>query len=212
MARTTLAENVADVLRHAIHQGVYLSGERLVELTLAQEMNVSQNTVRDALRLLEQDGLVEKRARLGTYVRAHTPEEAEELYTLWLALESLQLHWAMQNMTPEQISILRQLASEYAIGVQTGRLREAHEKRFQFHRQLVKIADKPHTASLLRQVRNQIRLLENVRQSRHPQELPLRYARLLEAIINEDPSLAMRCLRGCILDGGQIVASTPPRE
>jgi DNA-binding GntR family transcriptional regulator len=53
MTRSTLAESVADVLRHAIFQGAYLSGERLVELTIAQEMNVSQNTAREALRLLE---------------------------------------------------------------------------------------------------------------------------------------------------------------
>ena len=61
MTRSTLAESVAGALRHAIFQGAYLGGERLVELTIAQEMNVSQNTVRDALRLLEKDGLVVKR-------------------------------------------------------------------------------------------------------------------------------------------------------
>lgn len=198
MARATLAESVADVLRHAIYHGAYLSGERLVELTLAQEMNVSQNTVRDALRLLQHDGLVEKRARLGTYVRSYTTEEAEELYALWLSLESLALQWAMTRITPAQIATLHDLASDYAAGIDADRWREAQEKRFQFHRLLAQISARPQTAALLRQVRNQIRLLENVRQSAHPADLPAHYEALVDAIRARDAAAAQQCLRACI--------------
>ena len=108
-ARSTLAENVAAALQHAIFHGAYHCGERLVELTIAHEMNVSQNTVRDALRLLEQDGLVVKHARLGTYVRDYTPDEVTEIYALWSAVESLALAWLVERITPEQITTLRQL-------------------------------------------------------------------------------------------------------
>ena len=206
MSRTTLAENVADVLRHAIYQGVYLSGERLVELTIAQEMNVSQNTVRDALRLLQHDGLVEKRARLGTYVRSHNPEEAEEMYALWLALESLVLQWAMTRIIPAQVALLHELASDYAACVDADRRREAQEKRFQFHRLIAQVSGKSQTAALLRQVRNQIRLLENVRYAPHPEHLPSHYESLVDAIRAKDPTAAQKHLRACIQDNQYAAA------
>ena len=48
----TRAETVADQIRQAIKDGQYMGGERLIEQTLAGQMNVSQNTIRDALRIL----------------------------------------------------------------------------------------------------------------------------------------------------------------
>ena len=104
----TLAERVAAALRHAIFQEAYLAGDRLVELTIAHDMNVSQNTARDALRLLEQEGLVVKRARYGTHVCDYAPEEAAEIYALWAAVEKLALRWVLANICPEQIAQLRE--------------------------------------------------------------------------------------------------------
>ena len=63
VTKATRAETVAAALREAILKGDYLSGERLIELSLAKTFDVSQNTVRDAMRLLEQDGWVVKHAR-----------------------------------------------------------------------------------------------------------------------------------------------------
>jgi DNA-binding GntR family transcriptional regulator len=71
-AGATRAETVAEQIRQAIRAGAYVSGQRLVELSLAAKLNVSQNTVRDALRLLETAGWVVKRARHGLYVRSLT--------------------------------------------------------------------------------------------------------------------------------------------
>jgi DNA-binding GntR family transcriptional regulator len=63
MTSVTRAETVATTLRESILKGEYVSGERLVELSLAKRLKVSQNTIRDALRMLEQDGWVVKHAR-----------------------------------------------------------------------------------------------------------------------------------------------------
>ena len=51
----TRAAATADTIREAILSGHYMSGERLIEIKLAQAIDVSQNTVRDALRILEQE-------------------------------------------------------------------------------------------------------------------------------------------------------------
>lgn len=190
-ASSTLAENVAAALRHAILNGAYLCGDRLVELTIAHELNVSQNTVRDALRLLEQDGLVVKHARRGTYVRTYTPGEALEIYALWAALESLALRWVIERLQSDHMDILREQFRRF--------LEQSDlENRFQFHAALVDLADKPRTAELLRSLHHQARLLENLNsERRHSLDLTA-YQILYDAVAARDTALAETTLRNLL--------------
>ena len=211
MSRSTLAESVADVLRHAIFQGAYLSGERLVELTIAQELNVSQNTVREALRLLEQDGLVVKRARYGTHIRSYTPDEAHELYALWSVVESLALMWSMARLTDHHLTQLTDLVNRMHTCFLSDRDREALEVRFEFHHTLVAIADRPQTALLIGQLHNQMRLLENLRQAEAPhtiehQDAQIRhYQALVDAIRLRNLEQAQAHLHDCITADSEAV-------
>lgn len=198
-ASSTLAENVADALRHAILNGAYLCGDRLVELTVAHELNVSQNTVRDALRLLEQDGLVVKHARRGTYVRTYTPDEALEIYALWSALECLALDWVIEQIRPDQITLLDELLHQ--ITEQPG-----SESRFQFHTALVELADKPRTADLLRALHHQARLLDNLSETRPQQGYADAYQTLCDAVVAHDAQRAKAALRDLLHAQGMAAA------
>src|SRR5512147_3047345 len=93
----TRAETAAETIRAAILHGGYLSGERLIEVKIAQTLDVSQNTIRDALRILEGEGWVVKNPRHGVYVRSFTAAEAAEVCTVLAAVESLILAWAMET-------------------------------------------------------------------------------------------------------------------
>ena len=214
MTRSTLAESVAGALRHAIFQGAYLSGERLVELTIAQEMNVSQNTVRDALRLLEKDGLVVKRPRYGTHIRSYTADETQELYALWSAVEALALGWALPRITDEQITILADLVNRMHAAFLSDRQYEALENRFQFHAALATIANKPQTSAILRRLQNQIRLLENLRQAgarRFTEDRDAQiahYQALVKAIRSKNLDQALSQLHACIeIDAIRVAAA-----
>ena len=204
MTRSTLADSVADVLRHAIFQGAYLCGERLVELSIAQEMNVSQNTAREALRLLEQDGLVVKRARYGTHIRSYTADEALELYALWAAVESLALGWTLARITDDQLAHLADLVKKMRTSILADREREALEIRFELHSTLVAIAGRPQTSAILQQLQNQIRLLENLRQAEalhtlEHQDTQIRHCQaLVDAIHHKDLERAQDHLGACI--------------
>jgi DNA-binding GntR family transcriptional regulator len=164
----TLAESIASALRSAIVGGQYVCGERMVELSIARAMSVSQNTVRDALRILEQEGWVVKHTRRGVYVRSFTPDEAAEIYALLGAVESLALGWAMVNLNKTLMAELRQpiaLARRQAL---VGEWNAAVESLFLFHETLGRIARKPLTGELLIRLYNQARLLEALRQARAP--------------------------------------------
>lgn len=199
MPRSTLAESVAFALRDAIYRGDYVSGERLVELSLSQELHVSQNTVRDALYLLEQQGLVVKNARRGVYLRTHTPAEAEEVYTLWQVIEGAALEWALPALTRDDHHALRGLLDEARQHVMVNSFLAA-TPLFTLHETLGRRADRPQTAAFLSNILNQARLLENLRQMRVPRSAHAREAQLeahehfLKYVTSGDVTGAQRCL------------------
>jgi DNA-binding GntR family transcriptional regulator len=83
-----LRRKITASLRHAIQTGALLPGARLVEKDLCEELNVSRTSLREALRELEAEGLVESRAR-GLIVTQITEEEARNIYGIRAALEGL---------------------------------------------------------------------------------------------------------------------------
>lgn len=85
----TLREIVLDKLRGAIEQQQLLPGERLVERDLCERLGVSRTSVREALRHLESEGLVEFADARGPRVTLLGPIEARELFELRGALEGL---------------------------------------------------------------------------------------------------------------------------
>jgi DNA-binding GntR family transcriptional regulator len=211
---STLAETVADALRQALRDGVYLPGERLAELSIAQEMSVSQNTARDALRLLEGEGWIVKLARYGTKVRAFSPEDVLELYDLRAALEGLALKWALDNARPGEINRLRHsVISEAGIRLEIGDASGAREAVAMFHSTLTYLAARPQTIEVLTRLHNQSRLLDNLRAARLPRDseawrqVLLAYRSLLEWMEKGDRAAAHAALRDILIEEGRSLAA-----
>lgn len=78
---------VYERLRGEIVEGTFDAGANLVELALAERYGTSRTPIREALRRLEQDGLVERGDR-GMRVRTRSPEEILEIYEVRIALEA----------------------------------------------------------------------------------------------------------------------------
>jgi DNA-binding GntR family transcriptional regulator len=213
MTSATLAQSVAASIRAAILNGDYLSGERLIELTLARSLAVSQNTIRDALRILEQEGWVIKRARRGVYVRSFSIEDALEIYTLLASVETLALVWAMAQMRKSDLAEIAELLAAARRYAHLSRWRDSLETLFQFHIRLAQLADKPLTLQLLEQLYNQARILEAVRQARAPRNLHELQSQLdahdalLKCIEADDASAAQRQLRELIASYGRLTVA-----
>lgn len=91
-----------DRLRQAIVGGTYEPGEIMPELALAEEFSVSRTPIREALKQLQNEGLVEIRPRVGTFVRVPTRREIAELFQLKESLEGLAANlMARRGDTPE---------------------------------------------------------------------------------------------------------------
>jgi DNA-binding GntR family transcriptional regulator len=199
--KSTLAESTAAAIRNEIRQGTYLSGERLVELTLARLLEVSQNTVRDALRILEHEGWVVKHARHGVFVRQFTMQEAVEVYALLQTVEPLALDWAIDGMTRSALDDLTRLIERAHRSAQREDRGPAIEALLQFHEHIGQIAGHTMTAQLMEQLYNRVRLLETIRQRQAPVNLRdleahiTRHGHLLTAIKAGERSRAQALLR-----------------
>ena len=102
-----IREIAYDVLKKAIITGEIPAGERIVETEYADRLHISRTPLREALRKLERDGLVEYIMRRGVVVHAFTTEDVDQIYTIRNSLEMLTLPYIIENATAEDIADLR---------------------------------------------------------------------------------------------------------
>lgn len=102
---TSLADQIFERLENDIIQGVYPRGEILTELRLAEELGVSRTPIREALRRLEQERLIESAGK-GSVVLGITETDLLDIMTIRERVEGVAAYYAAQNITPEGIKEL----------------------------------------------------------------------------------------------------------
>ncbi len=97
----TLVDTVADHLKGSILSGQFSPGERLYEAALAREFGISRGPIREALALLEGDGLVENEPRKGKFVKSLDGRIIDEIYSLRRAVEPYAAEIIIESLTDE---------------------------------------------------------------------------------------------------------------
>ncbi|EHL95388.1 transcriptional regulator, GntR family [Acetobacteraceae bacterium AT-5844] len=105
-------ERAYQAIRQKIMDGSFPPGSPLREEMLAAEIGVSRTPVRDALRRLLADGLVESTRNYGTFVTEITGDDLHEVYHLRAMLEGYAARRAAQRITAEELAELGRLADE----------------------------------------------------------------------------------------------------
>jgi DNA-binding GntR family transcriptional regulator len=106
------AERAYATIRDGILHGTYDAGSRLTEEDLARTAGVSRTPVREALRRLHAEGLVQFEPNHGAVVALYDFERAEEIFELRALLEPVGARRAAERATPDTISTLRSLAEQ----------------------------------------------------------------------------------------------------
>lgn len=130
----TKSEVAYTALRDAIRSGELAPGERLRLQDLAGRLGMSLTPVRDALRMLAAQGLIEQRANLGAIVAQQTPERAEDVYRLRLVLEPMAARLAAEQATDEQLAAMERALEVLDRAVEEGRDEEITQLNARFHR------------------------------------------------------------------------------
>lgn len=108
-----LREVVFLTLRKAILKGELQPGERLMEIQLANKLGVSRTPIREAIRMLEHEGLVVMKPRRGAQVAKITVQELDDVLEVRKSLEMLAIHKACERMTEEDMQAMRRAAEKF---------------------------------------------------------------------------------------------------
>jgi DNA-binding GntR family transcriptional regulator len=144
---------VYQILRESILIGRYRPGERLLELKLASELGVSRSPIREALRMLEQDGLVVTMDN-GTIVNPMEVADIEEIYQCRIATEPYAGFLAATRITDEEIQELEQLVNEAEVAFNQKESERVVELNTAFHDQLVGLGGNRRLSDIVDKIRS----------------------------------------------------------
>jgi len=129
----SLRGKVYDRIRQDILNGVYSEHEELKEATLGEQMGVSRTPVREALRQLELEGLVEIVPNKGARVTGITKKDIDDIYQIRYLLEGLSARWATEHVTEEQLDKMEETLYLTEFHAEKGNYEQVYELDSQFH-------------------------------------------------------------------------------
>lgn len=151
-----LRDVVFKTLREAILRGDLKPGERLMELQLAAKLGVSRTPIREAIRMLQQEGLAVTIPRRGAEVAAMTEKDMEDVLQVREALEILAVQLASEKITKEQIAELEERLKAFEQAVETAEVKQIAQSDIDFHDLIYTAAENPRLVVLLNNPREQI--------------------------------------------------------
>jgi len=155
-------QQVTSSFRAAILSGRFRPGERLVEKQLCELTGASRTSVREALRQLETEGLVEMIPNKGPIVASIDPAQARSIYQVRAALESLAGALFAEHASPAEMRALEEAASALAHAYRSRRIEAIVEVKDLFYRVLLEGSGNAIVPSLLRMMYARISLLRRV--------------------------------------------------
>ena len=143
-------DSVVKAIQSAIFSGELKMGQRIMEEELAETFQISRATVREALRRLEQVGLVQIKPRRGTFVTRLTLKEVERTCRLRAALEGLAARYASERLTDKEWEAVKQIVEEMKAAAAAGELSAFLHLDRKFHELIWTLAEDDQLEYVLR--------------------------------------------------------------
>ncbi len=194
----SLQERTYQALREALLEGQYLPGQRIYEAEIARLLEVSRNPVREAIRRLQQDGLLEVRPRSGIYVASVPADEVEDVYRLRAALEGVAAALAAERMTEAELEELGRMMRSRTREVQPPKSASVTVARAdRFHQAIHHGARSPRLSLLLEMLYAQVTHFRNLtlRMPGRAEAAASGHRQLYEALVRRDAGEAERLMR-----------------
>ena len=151
-----LRDVVFNTLRQASLKGELKPGERLLEIALAEKLGVSRTPVREAMRKLEQEGLVVMIPRRGAQVASITEKDLNDVLEVRIALENVAIEKACKLITEEELGRLWVAAREFERTRAEGNLVRLAEADVAFHEIIYQASDNKRLNQVLNNLREQM--------------------------------------------------------
>lgn len=187
-------EAVTQTLRQAIIRGSLVGGQILRQESLAQQLGVSRVPVREAIRQLSSEGLVQISTYRGAVVAALSADDIREIYDIRVGLETTALRLALPHLSPAILGRAAAVLHEIEAAMEAV---EWGARNWQFHTTLYTPAQRPRLLALIRTMHDNVgRYLQVypalMQQQRYSQQ---EHHQLLAACQAQDEQAALRILR-----------------
>lgn len=196
-----LQEQAYHAIRIAILKGQFRPGQRLTELELAARFGISRNPIREAMRRLQQDGLIAfSDAAAGARVSSLSEDEYDDLSRLRAAIEGVAAGFAAKRMTDMELADLDRRRKQFSARSKAGHADEAVEADYDFHRGIYVGAHSPKLAVVLDSLHAQITQFRKLTLSipRRVEAATRGHTEVYEAIRARDAAKAERLMRAHI--------------
>lgn len=210
--RPSAAEKVASALRARVVQGALRPGDRLSEESLGQALGVSRNTLREAFRLLADNGLLVHELNRGVFVRTLTPDDIGDLYRVRRIIEGA----AARSVREPPVADLSRVAAAVADGeaaAEQNRWTQVATADLLFHQHLVGLCASARLDALMQRVMAELRLVFHRMPAAAPFHRPylVRNRQILTLLQGGDGDGAEKELLRYLDDAErELLAATPP--
>ena len=138
-----LRDRVVEQIRLAIIEGRLRPGNHLTETSLTSLLGVSRTPVREALILLEREGLVVAEPNRGVFVKAFSERDVDAIFTMRTALENFAAERVIEVFSGEDAAHLEHLVGAQGAAIERGSLKEVRTTDMAFHQHLIERAEHP---------------------------------------------------------------------
>lgn len=175
-------------LRDAILKGEMKPGERLMEMHLANKLGVSRTPIREAIHMLEQEGLAVTIPRKGAQVAKMTEKDLQDVLEIRNSLDELAASMACQRTTKEQLVDLRNAMNDFELATKSNNPKKICEADENFHNVIYKMADNPKLECIVNNLREQMYRYryEYIKENTTYRQLIEEHAKILDGIERKD--------------------------
>jgi DNA-binding GntR family transcriptional regulator len=202
-----LRDVVFNTLREAILRGDLVPGERLMELQLASKLGVSRTPIREAIRMLEQEGLAITIPRKGAIVAGMTEKEMQDVLEIREALEELSVQVACDKISDEEIARLRKNMKNFQRALETGDLKKMAQADVEFHDVIYQATDNQKLINMLNNLREQMYRyrVEYLKNPDNHQQLLDEHEAIYQGILERDKDAVTAMMRRHISNQVDVV-------
>jgi DNA-binding GntR family transcriptional regulator len=200
----SVRQRALEELRRSIVRGELAAGEHLREDRLALDLEISRGPIREALRQLEQEGLIRSFPHRGCVVTAISRSEIENvLLPVRLTLEAYAVPRALAHLRPADLAWLEAVAKEMHRVAKAGDRVRIAELDVAFHQRLMTLADEPHSLQLWAMISGRLQRFFIEVSVLHPRlvDVAIEHDDLLAALRSGDEAELARVLEVHILSG-----------
>lgn len=213
LGRFPKAESLAlAAMRHAIITGALAPGQEIDEERIAGFLEMSRTPVRQAMGILESEGLVKRAYKRGVTVTRLTAAEIEEIYTLRAMLEGLAIRRAVPQITDEQLEAARAVMERMSAGADDADT--FVELNARFHTLLYEPCEWDTLQSIIVRLRNNVAgyIVMSYNDIHRTSSYRADHERILEACVARDPDAAENSTRAHILGAMDILLAALPSD